>query len=91
MRERTDFADFMIIASGTSTRQVTALSEKLKRTLKENYRLSVRTEGTAQADWVLLDIGDIVVHIFRPEVREFYQLEKMWALPPHLGKNIENS
>lgn len=71
-------ADYMVIASGRSSRQVSSIAEKLADRLKQEYGLSVRTEGKEQGDWVLIDAGDVVVHIFRPEVREFYQLEKMW-------------
>ena len=71
-------ADHMVICSGRSTRQVTALAEKLADKLKDSLGRTARTEGKTQGDWVLLDAGDVVVHIFRPEVREFYQLEKMW-------------
>ncbi len=75
-------ADTMIIASGRSTRHVTAVAEKLVDRLKHDAGIVPRAEGKAQADWVLIDAGDVIVHIFRPEVREFYQLEKMWLLPP---------
>lgn len=75
-------ADFMVIASGRSTRHVAALTEKLADRLKQSHGLITRVEGKEAADWVLLDAGDVVVHIFRPEVREFYQLEKMWATAP---------
>jgi len=74
-------ADFMIIASGGSHRQVTALAEL---TMKELSVLGVRrvsVEGLPQADWVLIDAGDVIVHLFRPEVRAFYNLEKLWAAP----------
>ncbi|MEO1492021.1 MAG: ribosome silencing factor [Pseudomonadota bacterium] len=75
-------ADRMMIASGRSTRHVTAVAEKLVDRLKHEAGIVPRIEGKTQADWVLIDAGDIVVHIFRPEVREFYQLEKMWMMPP---------
>ena len=65
-------------ASGRSSRQVIAMSDKLSERLKAETGRSCRVEGKANGDWVLLDCGDVVVHIFRPEVREFYQLEKMW-------------
>ena len=70
--------DFMVICSGRSTRQVGALSQKLAERLKEQFGISVRLEGKDTGDWVLIDTGDVIVHVFRPEVREFYQLEKMW-------------
>lgn len=78
LRGRSVMADYMVIATGRSTRQVSAISDKLAERLKERFGLSVRTEGKETGDWVLIDTGDVVVHVFRPEVREFYQLEKMW-------------
>ncbi|WP_394199033.1 ribosome silencing factor [Litoreibacter albidus] len=78
LRGRSQIADYMVVCSGRSTRQVTALAEKLSDTLKQDFGRFSKMEGKAQGDWVLLDTGDVVVHIFRPEVREFYQLEKMW-------------
>ncbi len=71
-------ADFMVVASGRSTRHVAALSENLVDRLKHEAGVASRVEGKEAADWVLIDAGDVIVHIFRPEVREFYQLEKMW-------------
>lgn len=78
LRGRSEIADYMVICSGRSTRQVTALADKLSSRLKEEFGRVAKIEGKAAGDWVLLDTGDVVVHIFRPEVREFYQLEKMW-------------
>ena len=78
LRGRSDVADHMVICSGRSSRQVAAISEKLADRLKQELRISVRMEGKDTADWVLIDAGDVIVHVFRPEVREFYQLEKMW-------------
>ncbi|MEM8841455.1 MAG: ribosome silencing factor [Pseudomonadota bacterium] len=75
-------ADHMVIASGRSTRHVSALSEKLIDKLKSALGRRAHAEGKATADWVLLDAGDVIVHIFRPEVRAFYQLEKMWMTAP---------
>jgi ribosome-associated protein len=71
-------ADHMVIASGRSSRQVSSIAEKLADRLKQDHGISVRMEGKDHGDWVLVDSGDVVVHLFRPEVREFYQLEKMW-------------
>ena len=71
-------ADHIVIASGRSTRQVAALAEKLAERVKEGFGISAKMEGKSTADWVLMDVGDVIVHIFRPEVREFYQIEKMW-------------
>jgi len=68
----------MVICSGRSSRQVAALSDKLVETLKQEMNRSAKVEGKDAGDWVLIDTGDVIVHVFRPEVREFYQLEKMW-------------
>ncbi len=70
-------ADYIVVLSGTSARHVVSICENMQERLKQN-QIVPRIEGKAQGDWVLLDAGDIIVHIFRPEVREFYQLEKMW-------------
>ena len=78
LRGRSDVADYMVICSGRSSRQVAAISEKLADRIKEAFRLTVKMEGKETGDWVLIDTGDVIVHVFRPEVREFYQLEKMW-------------
>lgn len=78
LRGRSDVADYMVICSGRSSRQVAAISEKLADRLKQDMKLHVRMEGRETGDWVLIDAGDVIVHVFRPEVREFYQLEKMW-------------
>lgn len=75
---RSSMADHMVICSGRSSRQVAAIAEKLVERLKAEYGLSPRCEGKEAGDWVLIDAGDVVVHVFRPEVREFYQLEKLW-------------
>ncbi|MCC5986115.1 MAG: ribosome silencing factor [Pararhodobacter sp.] len=80
LRGRSAMADHMVICSGRSSRQVVAIAEKLLDRLKQNFRLSARAEGRETGDWVLIDTGDVVVHVFRPEVREFYQLEKMWQM-----------
>ncbi len=78
LRGKSAMADFMVICSGRSSRQVAAISEKLVDRLKQNLHRLSKTEGRDTGDWVLIDTGDIIVHVFRPEVREFYQLEKMW-------------
>ena len=72
-------ADYMVVASGTSSRQVTAMAEHLEFKLKQKKVDILGLEGLRQADWVLIDANDVIVHIFRPEVREFYGLERMWA------------
>lgn len=75
---KSEMADHMVIASGRSSRQVSAISEKLADRLKGAFGATPRIEGKDLGDWVLIDAGDVIVHVFRPEVREFYQLEKMW-------------
>ena len=75
---KSEMADHMVIATGRSSRQVASIAEKLADRLKQERGIVVRTEGKDLGDWVLIDAGDVIVHIFRPEVREFYQLEKMW-------------
>ncbi len=76
---KSSIADHMVIASGRSTRQVAAIATKLAERLKKEGRGSPRIEGLPAADWVLIDAGDVVVHLFRPEVRSFYNLERMWG------------
>lgn len=78
LRGKSAMCDYMVICSGRSARQVTAISEKLADCLKREMGVRTRIEGKDAGDWVLLDTGDVIVHVFRPEVREFYQLEKMW-------------
>ena len=75
-------ADTMVVASGRSTRHVAAVADKLMDRLKHEAGIIARVEGKDAADWVLIDAGDVIVHVFRPEVRDFYQLEKMWAPQP---------
>lgn len=76
---KSSVADYMVIASGRSTRQVASMAQKLAERIKQGGFGNVRIEGLPAADWVLIDAGDIVVHLFRPEVRSFYNLERMWA------------
>ena len=78
LRGKSEMGDYMVVCSGRSTRQVTAISEKLVDALKQEYGRLCKVEGKGAGDWVLIDTGDVIVHVFRPEVREFYQLEKMW-------------
>jgi ribosome-associated protein len=77
---KSDIADFLVIASGRSTRQVATMADHLRERIKAAGHGNARIEGLPQGDWVLVDAGDIVVHLFRPEVRGFYNLEKMWGL-----------
>ncbi|MGR3467405.1 MAG: ribosome silencing factor [Shimia sp.] len=81
LRGKSEMGDWMVIASGRSTRQVAALAEKLIDKVKATFGVVSKIEGKSQGDWVLIDTGDVIVHVFRPEVREFYQLEKMWLTP----------
>ncbi len=76
---KSSIADYMVIASGRSTRQVASMAQKLAEEVKHGGHGPVRLEGLPAADWVLIDAGDVVVHLFRPEVRSFYNLERMWA------------
>ena len=78
LRGKSSVCDWMVICSGRSSRQVTALAETLESDLKADHGVLARTEGKTSGDWVLIDADDVVVHVFRPEMREFYQLEKMW-------------
>jgi len=76
---KTSIADVMVVASGRSQRHVAAVAEHVVRDLEQAGVPQLRTEGLRQGDWVLIDAGDVIVHVFRPEVREHYNLEKMWA------------
>ncbi|WP_373357096.1 ribosome silencing factor [Pseudoroseicyclus sp. CXY001] len=82
LRGRSDMSDYMVIATGRSSRQVAAIADHLTDRLKQAHGTPCKTEGKETGDWVLIDAGDVVVHLFRPEVREFYQLEKMWMPRP---------
>ncbi len=75
---KSDMADFLVIATGTSNRHVSSLSENLITELKKDGVRDIKAEGINKSDWVLIDSGDVIVHIFRKEVREFYNLEKLW-------------
>ncbi|MDC7682688.1 ribosome silencing factor [Asticcacaulis sp. BYS171W] len=80
LRGKSSVADTLIIASGRSHRHVGALADHVMRALKEQGFGKVRVEGLPACDWVLLDAGDVVVHLFRPEVRSFYNIEKIWSV-----------
>ena len=75
---KSTIGDHMVVASGRSSRQVIALAETLVKALKEKGLVGIKPEGSRQGDWILIDAGDVIIHLFRPEVREFYSLEKMW-------------
>ena len=76
---KSSIADYMVIASGRSSRQVASMAQKLAERVKAEFGRPSRIEGLPTADWVLIDTGDVIVHLFRPEVRTFYNLERMWA------------
>lgn len=76
---KSSIADYMVVASGKSTRQVASMAQKLAEKIKAEFGRSSRVEGLPNADWVLIDAGDVIVHLFRPEVRSFYNLERMWS------------
>lgn len=77
---KSSIADYLVIASGTSSRHVASIAEHLLEKIKHAHGDSCRTEGLRQGDWVVVDAVDVIVHIFRPEVREFYNLEKLWSV-----------
>lgn len=86
---KTDFADHMVIATGTSQRHVASMAEHLRETFKSAGHGKVPVEGLDQGDWVLIDGGDVVVHVFRADVRKFYELEKIWGTPtPRAAKPL---
>ncbi|MSP44028.1 MAG: ribosome silencing factor [Alphaproteobacteria bacterium] len=83
---KSSIADYLVIASGTSSRHVATIAEHILEKLKRDHGETCRVEGLRQGDWVVVDAVDVIVHIFRPEVREFYNLEKLWsvAIPEHM-------
>ena len=83
---KTTIADAMVVASGRSARQVSAMAEHLAERLKSTRHTPVAVEGLAQGDWVLIDAGDVIVHLFRPEVRAFYRVEEMWGADTPLAR-----
>ncbi|MFM9889114.1 MAG: ribosome silencing factor [Rickettsiales bacterium] len=85
LKDKCSFADFMIVASGRSSRHVSALAHYVVDGLKKAGQQPMSVEGRETGDWVLIDAGNIVVHVFRPEIRQFYNIEKMWALPAISG------
>ncbi|MEJ6783624.1 MULTISPECIES: ribosome silencing factor [Phyllobacteriaceae] len=78
---KSSLGDYMVVASGRSHRHVAAVSDHLLKALKDAGFGNARVEGLSGADWVLVDTGDVIVHVFRPEIREFYNIEKMWQAP----------
>ena len=87
---KSEQADCLIIASGTSNRHVTSIAEKLILEVKKNTNIRIRTEGITNADWILIDCGDVIVHIFTEEVRDYYRLERIWSQPPESFSKLEN-
>ena len=79
LKDKSTVADTMIVASGRSNRHVNAIADQVVEDLKKQGQKDIRIEGVPQCDWVLVDAGDIIVHVFRPEVRSFYNLEKLWS------------
>ena len=87
----TSISDYMIIASGRSSRQINSMAEKVVEAAKENGLKPLGTEGKTEGDWVLVDLGDIIVHIMHPDTREYYQLEKLWSAETIDAEQAENS
>ena len=88
LRGKSAFSDYMIIASGRANRHVGAIAENVTKALKETGIKNIHVEGMPNCDWVLIDSGDVIVHVFRPEVREFYNLERLWTQGPGAAKAI---
>ena len=82
LKDKSSVADGLIVASGRSHRHVAALADRLLRALKEAGYGRARVEGMPHCDWVLIDAGDVIIHLFRPEVRTFYNIEKIWSVEP---------
>jgi ribosome-associated protein len=82
LTERSSFADYMIVASGTSSRQVKAMADRLVQRAKSRGITPLGVEGATDAEWVLVDLADVVVHLMQPQTRAFYNLEKLWSAPP---------
>jgi ribosome-associated protein len=88
LRGKSAFTDYMVVTTGRVNRHVGAIAENVAKGLKENGITSPHVEGMPNCDWVLIDSGDVIVHIFRPEVREFYNLERLWTQGPTVAKAI---
>ncbi|NQW11583.1 MAG: ribosome silencing factor [Alphaproteobacteria bacterium] len=86
---KSTIGDYMVIATGRSQRQVSAMADHLIRKMKDRGVKGIALEGARTGDWVLVDAGDVIVHLFRPEVREFYGLEKMWGAQPPPSRTIQ--
>ena len=79
IRELADFADYFVICSGTSDRMLQALADDAQEKIRDSYRLRGRVEGQAQDGWILLDFGDVILHLFSPDRRDYYRLEELWG------------
>lgn len=79
VREQSDITDFMVVASGTSSKHVASVADRVSEIMREQGEKVFGIEGKSEGDWVLMDFGDVVVHIMRPETRDFYNLEKLWG------------
>ncbi len=88
LRGKSAFSDYMVVATGRVNRHVGAIAENVAKGLKESGITHPHVEGLPNCDWVLIDSGDVIVHIFRPEVREFYNLERLWMQGPTTAKAI---
>ena len=88
LRGKSAFSDYMVITSGRANRHVGAIAENIAKGLKEAGIKNAHVEGLSACDWVLIDSGDVIVHIFRPEVREFYNLERLWTQGPTAAKTL---
>jgi ribosome-associated protein len=88
LRGKSAFSDYMIVTTGRVNRHVGAIAENVTKALKETGIKGIHVEGLPNCDWVLIDSGDVVVHVFRPEVREFYNLERLWTQNPAAAKAI---
>lgn len=86
LRGKSAFSDYMVITTGRANRHVGAIAENVAKALKENGIKNLHVEGLPNCDWVLIDSGDVIVHVFRPEVREFYNLERLWTQNPATAK-----
>jgi ribosome-associated protein len=88
LRGKSAFSDYMVITSGRANRHVGAIAENVAKGLKESGINNIHVEGLPNCDWVLIDSGDVIVHVFRPEVREFYNLERLWTQGPTAAKVV---
>jgi ribosome-associated protein len=88
LRGKSAFSDYMIVTCGRANRHVGAIAENVTKALKETGIKNIHVEGLPNCDWVLIDSGDVIVHVFRPEVREFYNLERLWTQGPGAAKAI---